>query len=131
MLSRSRRRDGRAGYTGRTWLIRGDAHRPPLAAGVFDAVFMSLVLELTDTPQIPVVLLDECHRVLGPGGRLGVVSLQLTWPPALIARLYLAARGTCQRPHICRGTPRTRRTRPEGLFRPGYGPGGSWPGRST
>jgi SAM-dependent methyltransferase len=72
-------------------LIQADAHRLPLRAGAFDAVFMSFVLELIDTPQIP-ALPDECHRVLRPCGRLAVVSLQLTQPPAVMARLYLAAR---------------------------------------
>jgi ubiquinone/menaquinone biosynthesis C-methylase UbiE len=91
MLGRSRRRAARAGHAGRIGLIQGDAHRLPLRAGVFDAVFMSFVLELIDTPQIP-PLLDECRRVLRPGGRLAVVSLQLTQPPAVMARLYLAAR---------------------------------------
>jgi ubiquinone/menaquinone biosynthesis C-methylase UbiE len=91
MLSRSRRRAARAKHAGRVGLVQGDAHRLPLRAGVFDAVFMSFVLELIDTPQIP-PLLAECRRVLRPGGRLAVVSLQLTQPPALMARLYLAAR---------------------------------------
>ena len=91
MLSRSRRRAARAGYAGRIGLIQGDAHRLPLAAGACEAVFMSFVLELIDTPKIP-ALLAECRRVLRPGGRLGVVSLQLIQPPALMARLYLAVR---------------------------------------
>jgi ubiquinone/menaquinone biosynthesis C-methylase UbiE len=91
MLGRSRRRVTRAGHPGRIGLIQGDAHRLPLAAGVFDAVFMSFVLELIDTPQIPLVL-DECRRILRPGGRLAVVSLQLTRPPPVMTRLYLAAR---------------------------------------
>jgi ubiquinone/menaquinone biosynthesis C-methylase UbiE len=91
MLSRSRRRIARAGYTGRASLIQADAHRLPLRAGVFDAVFMSFVLELIDTPRIPQVL-GECRRVLRPGGRLAIVSLQLTQPPPLMTRLYLAAR---------------------------------------
>jgi SAM-dependent methyltransferase len=72
-------------------VIQGDAHRLPLAAGAVDAVFMSFVLELIDTTQIPQVL-DECRRVLRPGGRLAVVSLQLTQPPPVMTRLYLSAR---------------------------------------
>ena len=91
MLARSRRRAARAGYAGRVALIQGDAHHLPLAAGAFDAVFMSFVLELIDTPEIP-ALLEQCRLVLRAGGRLGVVSLQLTQPPALMARLYQAAR---------------------------------------
>jgi Methyltransferase domain len=53
MLGRSRRRVARAGYTGRIGLIQSDAHRLPLRDGVFDAVFMSFVLELIDTPRSP------------------------------------------------------------------------------
>lgn len=91
MLGRARQRANRAGCRDRVWLAQGDAHRLPLAAGAVDAVFMSFVLELIGTAQIPVVL-AECHRVLTPGGRLGLVSLQLTQPPALASRAYLAAR---------------------------------------
>ncbi|MGE5291007.1 MAG: class I SAM-dependent methyltransferase [Micromonosporaceae bacterium] len=91
MLARSRRGAARAGYASRIGLIQGDAHRLPLRAAVFDAVFMSFVLELIDTPQIP-ALLEECRRVLRPGGRLAVVSLQLTQPPPVMTRLYLTAR---------------------------------------
>jgi ubiquinone/menaquinone biosynthesis C-methylase UbiE len=91
MLTRTRRRAARAGYAARAALIQGDAHHLPLAAGTFDAVFMSFVLELIDTPQIPQVL-AECRRVLRPGGRLAVVSLQLTQPLPPMTRLYLAAR---------------------------------------
>ena len=71
--------------------MQADAPGLALRAGVFDAVFMSFVLELTDPPQIP-PLLDECRRVLHPGGRLAVVSLQLTQPPPVMTRLYLTAR---------------------------------------
>ena len=91
MLARSRQRAAGAGCRNRVSLAQGDAHRLPLVTGAVDAVFMSFVLELIGTAQIPVVL-AECHRVLAPGGRLGLVSLQLTQPPALASRLYLAAR---------------------------------------
>lgn len=94
MLGRAGRRVsrlGQAGDTARVGLIQGDAHRLPLASGAFDAVFMSFVLELIGTRQIPRVL-DGCRHVLRPGGRLGVVSLQLTQPPPVMTQLYLAAR---------------------------------------
>ncbi len=104
MLARSRRRAARAGCASRIRLIQGVAHQPPLRAGGFDAVFMSFVLELIDTPQIPAVL-GECRRVLRPGGRLAVVSLQLTQPPAAMARAYLAARRHLPRLLDCRPIP--------------------------
>lgn len=94
MLSLARRRvrrRSRAGDTAPVGLIQGDAHRLPLASAAFDAVFMSFVLELIGTRQIPQVL-DECRHVLRPGGRLGVVSLQLTQPSPVMTRVYLAAR---------------------------------------
>lgn len=104
MLARSHRRAARAGYADGIVLIQGDAHQLPLRPGGFDAVFMSFVLELIDTPQIPAVL-GECRRVLRPGGRLAVVSLQLTQPPAPMARLYLAARRHLPRLLDCRPIP--------------------------
>ncbi len=104
MIGRARHRAARAGPAGRVALIQGDAHRLPLAAGAFDAVFMSFVLELIDTPQIPRVL-NECRRVLRPGGRLAVVCLQLTQPAPVMARLYLAARRCLPAVLDCRPLP--------------------------
>ena len=68
MLGRSRRRAARAGYTGLIALVQGDPHRLPLRAGRFGAAFMSFVLGLSDTPQIP-PLPDEWRRGPRPPGR--------------------------------------------------------------
>ncbi len=59
----------------RITLTLGDAAVLPYDDNSFHIVFMSFVLELFPTDEIPVVL-AECLRVLKPSGRLGVVSLK-------------------------------------------------------
>lgn len=63
-----------AGVFDRSTVVCGDAMELPFRAESFDAAFMSFTLELFDTPDIPTVL-EECRRVLVPGGRLGIVAL--------------------------------------------------------
>jgi len=74
MISRSQERIQEHGLGRRARLVRGDAARLPVRAGVVDGIFMSFTLELFDTPEIPVVL-RECRRVLKGGGRIVVVAL--------------------------------------------------------
>ena len=62
------------GMSDRAELQCGDATRLPFSDNFFDAVFMSFVLELFDTPELPLVM-RECQRVLGEAGRLGIVAL--------------------------------------------------------
>lgn len=87
MLLQSRHRLGKAGLQARVVLIEGDGTRLPYKRGSFTAIFISFTLELFDTPEIPFVL-EECQRVLVPGGLLGVVSLRTTESPGRIVRLY-------------------------------------------
>lgn len=51
---------------------RADVHALPFADGSFDAVLLFHTLTYAETPQRAV---DECARVLRPGGRLAVLSL--------------------------------------------------------
>ena len=62
------------GMSNRVELHCGDATRLPFPDQFFDAVFMSFVLELFDTPELPLVM-RECQRVLNRTGRIGIVAL--------------------------------------------------------
>jgi demethylmenaquinone methyltransferase/2-methoxy-6-polyprenyl-1,4-benzoquinol methylase len=70
----TQRRLEKRGLADRVELHCGDAIKTPYNESIFDAVFMSFVLELFDTPEITMVL-KEINRIIKPGGRLGVVSL--------------------------------------------------------
>ena len=66
----------------------GDAaHLDFIEANHLDGVFMSFTLELFDNPEILHVL-QECHRILKPNGRIVVVSMTKTDPPGMAVRIY-------------------------------------------
>jgi ubiquinone/menaquinone biosynthesis C-methylase UbiE len=77
-----------AGLERRVGLTLGDAAVLPFDAEAFDAVFMSFVLELFDTPEIPVVL-GECHRVLSEDGRIAVVAMATSDRAGPMVRMYM------------------------------------------
>jgi ubiquinone/menaquinone biosynthesis C-methylase UbiE len=58
----------------RAQLVEGDAHALPFEDHSQDAVFMSFVLDLVESAQIP-HFLSECRRVLRPSGRLALVTM--------------------------------------------------------
>jgi demethylmenaquinone methyltransferase/2-methoxy-6-polyprenyl-1,4-benzoquinol methylase len=87
MLRVARQEVAKAGLLDRVDLRIGDAQAMPFGGGAFDALFMSFVLELFDTPQIPVVL-QECRRVLRSGGRMAVVALSKEGEDGVMRRLY-------------------------------------------
>ncbi len=90
MLRVARTRLRSAGLAERVALHHGDATRLPYPAGAFDVVSMTFSLELFEAPDLAEVL-SECHRVLRPQGRLGVVAMARQKPPGLPVRLYLWA----------------------------------------
>jgi len=71
MLQRASLRLSRAGRDASVALVQGDAESIPLADGSMSDVVGLLVLHLL---RDPVAALRECRRVLGPGGRLALVT---------------------------------------------------------
>jgi demethylmenaquinone methyltransferase/2-methoxy-6-polyprenyl-1,4-benzoquinol methylase len=88
MLAIARQRLQQEGLNDRVDLHLGDAADLSfIEEDSLDGVFMSFTLELFDNPEIPRVL-QECHRVLKPAGRLAVVSMTKTNPPGVAVRIY-------------------------------------------
>ena len=88
MLNIARERLQKEGLSDHVDLHLGDAAKLDfIEAGTLDGVFMSFTLELFDNPEIPRVL-QECHRILKPGGRVAVVSMTKTNPPGMAVRMY-------------------------------------------
>jgi demethylmenaquinone methyltransferase/2-methoxy-6-polyprenyl-1,4-benzoquinol methylase len=88
MLAIAKERLQKEGLSERTDLRLGDAANLDfLETSSLDGIFMSFTLELFDNPEIPRVL-QECHRLLKPGGRVAVVSMTKTNPPGLAVRMY-------------------------------------------
>ena len=74
MLERAKMKLKKYGLLSRVNLVLGDARRLPYSNDKFDVVFSSYMLDLIDTPEIPVVL-SEFKRVLKPRGKLVLVNL--------------------------------------------------------
>jgi demethylmenaquinone methyltransferase/2-methoxy-6-polyprenyl-1,4-benzoquinol methylase len=68
-------------------LHRGSALHLPYATASFDAVFSAFMLDLIDTPDIPIVL-AEMRRVLKPGGRVGLVSMSKACEGNVVVKIY-------------------------------------------
>lgn len=76
-----------AGYAKRVELVVGNAAQLPYETEFFDAVFMSFVLDLFDTPDISGVL-SECRRVLKKKGRICAVSLSKSGEESSMKNMY-------------------------------------------
>jgi len=88
MLAIAQERLRQEGLNERADLHLGDATKLDfIESGSLDAIFMSFTLELFDNPEIPRVL-QECQRILKPGGRITVVSMTKTNPPGVAVRMY-------------------------------------------
>jgi ubiquinone/menaquinone biosynthesis C-methylase UbiE len=80
----------KSGLLNRAELQCADAAHLPYFDDCFDAVFMSFVLELFDTPELPLIL-GECKRTLNNNGRICVVALSKnkTFPVKLYEWFHL------------------------------------------
>jgi ubiquinone/menaquinone biosynthesis C-methylase UbiE len=87
MLQIARQRIAQAGLGGWVELYNVDAASLPFEKDTFDAIFMSFTLELFDTPEIPQVL-QQCWKVLRPGGRLCTVTMAKKAKDTLPVRIY-------------------------------------------
>ena len=101
MVAITRKRLDSEGLPGRVDLRHDDARRLPWPDGTFDAVFMSFVLEQFAPDDVPLVL-AESHRVLKPGGRIGVVAMSSLGRNTLMMRLYRFAHWLAPRTIDCR-----------------------------
>ena len=87
MLAKTRSLLQEEGFTSRAELVCADGEHLPYISGTMDGIFMSFILELFDTPEIPHVL-AECKRVLKPGGRLVVIGMSKEEPQGLLIRAF-------------------------------------------
>jgi ubiquinone/menaquinone biosynthesis C-methylase UbiE len=71
--------DAEPGCAGAQWLLRAKAERLPLAAASMDGVLLECSLSVVTDPGLA---LEECHRVLKPGGRLVLSDLYARGVPA-------------------------------------------------
>ena len=77
----------KANLLDRVKLSQGDALKISYDENKFDIVFMCFVLELFDTPEIP-VMLDKIKAILKEKGKIGIVSLSKENGNSLMVKIY-------------------------------------------
>ncbi len=87
MLAQAQKRVAGSGYGDQIELTCADARRLPFPERVLDVIFMSFVLELFASDDIPIVL-GEVKRVLKPHGRLGLLCMSTGEKQTALLRLY-------------------------------------------
>ena len=87
MIEVARERIDKEQLTDRVILQRGNVLHLPYADNTFDVVFSSFMLDLIDTPDLPIVL-NECRRVLRSNGRVGLVSMSKTCAGNVVVKVY-------------------------------------------
>lgn len=88
MLSRSNSLIRKSNLQSSIQLHQGDGCKLPYSTNFFSAIFLCFTLELFDTPDIPLVLI-ECRRVLKQEGRIVIVCLSREQSiPVLIYELF-------------------------------------------
>jgi ubiquinone/menaquinone biosynthesis C-methylase UbiE len=74
MIDVARERIEKEQLMDRVIVQRGNVLHLPYASDTFDVMFSSFMLDLIDTPDLPIVM-SECRRVLRSTGRVGLVSM--------------------------------------------------------
>jgi len=87
MIKVARERIEKEQLTDRVIMQRGNVLHLPYADNTFDVVFSSFMLDLIDTPDLPIVL-NECRRVLRPNGRVGLVSMSKACAGNVVVKVY-------------------------------------------
>jgi ubiquinone/menaquinone biosynthesis C-methylase UbiE len=87
MIEKTKERLDKDGAANRAELCCGDAACLPFSETSFDAVFMSFILEVIDTPEIPRVL-AQIENVLKPDGRLGIVDMSKENGKSVFLKVY-------------------------------------------
>lgn len=90
MCRTTRGRLKHAGLADMWVIVMADGEQLPIPSTSLDAVFIGFTLELFDTPELDLVV-NECMRVLKPGGSLGIVCMALSSKPGWMERLYQLA----------------------------------------